>query len=280
LELFAPNHHLLPAKGGLFMEKITVTVLARMKAEGQKITALTAYDFPFARMVDESGVDIILVGDSLGMVVQGEASTLPVTMEQMIYHTRIVARGVKRAMVVGDMPFMSYQASVSQAVENAGRFLKEAGAAAVKLEGGVSVARTIEAIAAAGIPVQAHIGLTPQSVHQMGGYKVQRQEDKLLDDAKKVQDAGAFSVVLEGIPFAIAKKITASLAIPTIGIGAGADCDGQILVLHDLLGLNEGHVPKFAKRYAQLAQTARAALGQFVGEVREKAFPTKEHSFK
>ncbi|MDI6796213.1 MAG: 3-methyl-2-oxobutanoate hydroxymethyltransferase, partial [Desulfatibacillaceae bacterium] len=247
------------------MEKVTVTVLAGMKAAGQKITALTAYDFPFARMVDESGVDIILVGDSVGMVVQGETSTLPVTMDQMIYHTRIVARGVKRAMVVGDMPFMSYQASISLAVENAGRFLKEAGAAAVKLEGGASVARTIEAIAAAGIPVQAHIGLTPQSVHQMGGFKVQRQEDKLLDDAKKVQDAGAFSVVLEGIPFAISQKITASLAIPTIGIGAGADCDGQILVLHDLLGLNEGHVPKFAKQYAQLAQAARAALGEYVG---------------
>ncbi|MBW1988597.1 MAG: 3-methyl-2-oxobutanoate hydroxymethyltransferase [Deltaproteobacteria bacterium] len=260
-------------------QKVTVTVLSEMKAKGEKITELTAYDYPFARMVDESGIDIILVGDSLGNVIQGESSTLPVTMDQMIYHTRIVARGVKRAMVVGDMPFMSYQASTAEAVRNAGRFLKETAASAVKLEGGAAVAETIAAIAAAGIPVQAHIGLTPQSVHAMGGYKVQRQEERLLKDARIVQDAGAFSVVLEGIPAPIAKKITEKLSIPTIGIGAGVDCDGQVLVLHDMLGLNEGHVPKFVKKYGNLAGEARKCLEAYVKEVREKKFPGKEHSF-
>ena len=261
-------------------EKVTVTVLAKMKAEGNKITMLTAYDYPFARMVDECGVDMILVGDSLGMVVQGEASTLPVTMDQMIYHTTIVARAAQRAMVVGDMPFMSYQASVEEAVKNAGRFIKEAGAAAVKLEGGAAVADCIKAISAAGIPVQAHIGLTPQSVHQMGGFKVQRQEEKLLEDARIVQEAGAFSVVLEGIPFEIAEKITKNLSISTIGIGAGVHCDGQVLVLHDALGINEGHVPKFAKKYKQLAQVAREGITEYVDEVKSRAFPAKEHSFK
>ncbi|MEW5734657.1 MAG: 3-methyl-2-oxobutanoate hydroxymethyltransferase [Thermodesulfobacteriota bacterium] len=261
-------------------EKVTVLSLAKMKAEGRKIVMLTAYDFPFARMVDESGVDMILVGDSLGNVIQGESSTLPVTMDQMIYHTRIVSRAVKRAMVVGDMPFMSYQASVSEALQNAGRFLKEAGAAAVKLEGGAAVAETIRAISAAGIPVQAHIGLTPQSVHALGGFKVQRQEDKLLTDARTVQEAGAFSVVLEGIPAEIAQKISETLSIPTIGIGAGVACDGQVLVLHDMLGLNEGHVPKFVKRYGNLASQAREAMARYVAEVREKAFPSDEYSFK
>ncbi|MFP4475850.1 MAG: 3-methyl-2-oxobutanoate hydroxymethyltransferase [Desulfatibacillaceae bacterium] len=261
-------------------DKVTVTTLAKMKAEGTRITELTAYDYPFARMVDQSGIDIILVGDSLGNVVQGEANSLPVTMDQMVYHTRIVARGVERAMVVGDMPFMSYQVSRSQAVENAGRFIKESGASAVKLEGGATVTETIRAISEAGIPVQAHIGLTPQSVHQMGGFKVQRQEDRLLSDAEKVQEAGAFSVVLEGIPAAIAKKITSRLTIPTIGIGAGVACDGQVLVLHDLLGLNEGHVPKFVKKYADLAGEARKALAEYVREVRESRFPDEDHSYK
>ncbi len=261
-------------------EKITVTVLAKMKAEGKKIVMLTAYDYPFARMVDECGVDMILVGDSLGMVVQGESSTLPVTMDQMVYHTTLVARATKRAMVVGDMPFMSYQVSVAEAVANAGRFIKEAGAAAVKLEGGATVADRIRAISDAGIPVQAHIGLTPQSVHQMGGYKVQRQEDKLMEDARIVEEAGAFSVVFEGIPFEIAEKITNTISIPTIGIGAGVHCDGQVLVLHDMLGINEGHVPKFAKRYVQVAQEARKGLAQYVEEVQAGTFPTREHSFK
>lgn len=262
------------------MEKVTITVLADMKKSGAKISCITAYDFPFARMADESGIDLILVGDSVGMVVQGETSTLPVTMDQMIYHTQIVSKAAKRALVVGDMPFMSYQASREEAVRNAGRFLKEAGAAAVKLEGGAAVSDTIRAIRDAGIPVQAHIGLTPQSVHAMGGYKVQREEERLLEDARKVWEAGAFSVVLEGIPAPISKKITESIPIPTIGIGAGIDCDGQILVLHDLLGLNEGHVPKFAKRYAELAKSAREALALYREEVANGGFPGPEHTFK
>ncbi|RZB30820.1 MAG: 3-methyl-2-oxobutanoate hydroxymethyltransferase [Desulfobacteraceae bacterium Eth-SRB1] len=259
--------------------KVTLTTLNRMKKKGEKIVALTAYDYPFAKMVDESGVHIILVGDSLGMVVQGESSTLPVTMDEMIYHTKIVSKATRIAMVVGDMPFMSYQAGIKDAVSNAGRFLKEAGATAVKLEGGAAVSETIKAISEAGIPVQGHIGLTPQSVHKMGGYKVQRDEDRLMADALEVESAGAFSVVLEGIPSAIAKKITDALTIPTIGIGAGPHCDGQILVLHDLLGLNEGHVAKFVKQYATLSDNARKGIKQYVNEVQTGKFPAKKHCY-
>ena len=258
---------------------ITVTTLLEMKAEGEKIINVTAYDYPFARLLDASGVHIILVGDSLGNVVQGENSTLPVTMDQMIYHTRIVSRGVDRAMVVGDMPFMSYQAGVGDAVANAGRFLKEAGAAGVKLEGGASVAPLIRAITEAGIPVQAHIGLTPQSVHQMGGYKVQRDAERLLADARAVAAAGAFSVVLEGIPGDIAGSITRELRIPTIGIGAGPDCDGQVLVLHDLLGISERRVPKFVKKYADIATITRQAVQQYGKEVQDGTFPGPEHCY-
>jgi 3-methyl-2-oxobutanoate hydroxymethyltransferase len=260
-------------------KKITVTTLFEMKAEGQKIINLTAYDYPFAKLLDECGVHLILVGDSLGNVVQGEDSTLPVTMDQMIYHTRIVARGVSRAMVIGDMPFMSYQTSIKDAVANAGRFLKETGASAVKLEGGATVSNIIRAITEAGIPVQAHIGLTPQSVHQMGGYKVQRNEDRLLADAQEVEAAGAFSVVLEGIPSAIAEKITQTLRIPTIGIGAGPDCDGQVLVLHDMLGLFDRYTPKFVKKYANLAEIAREAVTAYGKEVQDGTFPGKEHCY-
>ena len=259
--------------------QITTTKLIKMKKDGEKIVALTAYDFPFAKIVSDAGVHLILVGDSLGMVVQGGTSTLPVSMEEMLYHTKIVARGAQGAMVVGDMPFMSYQVGPTQAVENAGRFLKEADAAAVKLEGGADVCDTISAIAAAGIPVQAHIGLTPQSVHQMGGFKVQRDEERLLEDAKRVEGAGAFSVVLEGIPGDIAAKITATLAIPTIGIGAGVDCDGQILVLHDMLGLNDRHLPKFVKQYTKLGDAAREAVKTYAKEVAEGSFPGKEHCY-
>ncbi len=258
---------------------VTVTTLMRMKANGEKIVALTAYDYPFARLVEDAGLHLILVGDSLGMVVQGLASTLPVTMDEMIYHTRLVARGATRAMVVGDMPFMSYQADLSEAVAHAGRFLKEGGAAAIKLEGGAAVCDRIRAMTEAGIPVQAHIGLTPQSVHQMGGFKVQRDEDRLLDDAARVEAAGAFSVVLEGIPAPIAAKITATLKIPTIGIGAGPDCDGQILVLHDMLGLNDRHRPKFVKQYATLGDQAREALRQYAAEVQNGIFPGREHCY-
>ena len=262
------------------MSRTTITTLLNKKKAGEKIAAITAYDSPFASIVDESGIDLILVGDSLGMVVQGESSTLPVTMDEMIYHTRIVSRSVEHAMVVGDMPFMSYQADPAVAMENAGRFLKEAGAQAIKLEGGADVSELIKSLSAAGIPVQAHIGLTPQSVHQMGGYKVQREEERLLDDAKRVQDAGAFSVVLEGIPSEIARKITEKLDIPTIGIGAGPDCDGQILVLHDALGITGKGVPKFVKKYAQLNELARKGVKDYIEEVKTGAFPAPEHCYK
>ena len=260
-------------------QRITLTSLYKMKEKGEKIVEITAYDYPFAKITDESGVHVILVGDSLGMVVQGESSTLPVTMDEMIYHTRIVSKAVKHAMVIGDMPFMSYQADISAAIANAGRFLKEAGASAVKLEGGASVSRLIKAITEASIPVQAHIGLTPQSVHQMGGYKVQRDEDRLLADALEVEAAGAFSVVLEGIPPDIAQKITNALKIPTIGIGAGPHCDGQVLVIHDLLGLRDGHVAKFVKKYADIRTQAADAVKAYVSEVQSGSFPAKEHCY-
>ncbi|PIE70150.1 MAG: 3-methyl-2-oxobutanoate hydroxymethyltransferase [Deltaproteobacteria bacterium] len=259
--------------------KVTLTTLYKMKQAGDKITALTAYDYPFAARVDAAGVDMILVGDSAAMVVQGRTTTLPITMDEMIYHTSLVSRGVQRAMVVGDMPFMAYQADPREAVRNAGRFLKEAGATAIKLEGGAAVCDVIKAVGDAGIPVQAHIGLTPQSVHQMGGYKVQRDEDRLMSDALKVQEAGAFSVVLEGIPAGISETITKELRIPTIGIGAGPACDGQILVLHDMLGLNTGHLPKFVKKYAELATAADTAISRFVSDVKGGAFPADEHCY-
>lgn len=250
-----------------------------MKNQDEKIVAITAYDDPFARLVDAAGMHMILVGDSLGNVFQGHSSTLPVTMDQMIYHTEIVARAAQNAMVIGDMPFMSYQASEADAVRNAGRFLKETRAQAVKLEGGVSVKHLIAAITGAGIPVQAHIGLTPQSVHAMGGFKVQRDEEKLIQDALDVQEAGAFSVVLEGIPSMIARKITETLKIPTIGIGAGPYCDGQILVLHDCLGMNDRHLPKFVKQFSDLLTPAKEGLKQYIEEVQNGNFPGKEHCY-
>ena len=261
------------------MARATTATFMKMKKEGKKIVALTAYDFPFAAIVDASGVHMILVGDSLGMVVQGGTSTLPVTMDEMIYHTRMVARGAQQAMVIGDMPFLSYQTSVEEAVANAGRFLKETDASAVKLEGGAAVSDRIKAITEAGIPVQAHIGLTPQSVHQMGGFRVQRDSERLMADAREVEQAGAFSAVLEGIPAHIAKEITSTLSIPTIGIGAGPDCDGQILVLHDLLGLHDRHLPKFVKQYARLGDQAGEALKRYVEEVQGGAFPGPEHCY-
>jgi 3-methyl-2-oxobutanoate hydroxymethyltransferase len=250
-----------------------------MKKMGEKIVVITAYDYSFARIVDNAGAHVILVGDSLGMVVQGESSTLPVTMDQMIYHTKIVSKAVKYAMVIGDMPFMSYQAGTEQAVTNAGRFLKETGAAAVKLEGGKSASKRIRAISNAGIPVQAHIGLTPQSVHKMGGYKVQRDEKQLIDDALEVESAGAFSVVLEGIPADISKKITDTLTIPTIGIGAGPHCDGQVLVLHDMLGLNQDHVPKFVKKYGNIGKNSSDAIKKYMEEVKTGKFPAEKHCY-
>jgi 3-methyl-2-oxobutanoate hydroxymethyltransferase len=265
-------------------EKVTVPEIHKMKERGEKITCLTAYDYSFARILDASGVDILLVGDSLGCVVQGRPNTLAVTMDEMIYHTRLVARGRKRALVVGDMPFMSFQVSQAQAVQNAGRFLQEAGAEAIKLEGGVAVRDTIEAIVAAGIPVMGHIGLTPQSVHRFGGYKIQGREkgqrEIVLRDASAVQDAGAFAVVLEGMPSALAKEITERLTIPTIGIGAGVHCGGQVLVVHDMLGLFDDFTPKFVKRYADMKNTMALAVKNFLDEVRDQKFPTEDHSFK
>ncbi|HWR72727.1 MAG TPA: 3-methyl-2-oxobutanoate hydroxymethyltransferase [Nitrospirota bacterium] len=248
------------------------------------MTMLTAYDYPTAQIVDQAGIDLILVGDSLGMVVQGQHSTIPVTMDEMIYHAKMACRAAQTAMVVGDMPFLSYQTGIEDAVRNAGRFLKEAGCEAVKLEGGSQMADAIRAIVNAGIPVMAHIGLTPQYVHMLGGFKVQGKDEaareKVLADARAVQEAGAFSVVLEAVPSALAKEITGMLRIPTIGIGAGPDCDGQVLVLHDLLGLFDRFTPKFVKKYANLKEDAIKAVKEYKQEVENGSFPSKEHSFK
>lgn len=265
------------------VDKVTVPGIVKMKQQGEKITCLTAYEYSFARILDEAGVDILLVGDSLGCVVQGHPNTLTVSMDEMVYHTRAVARGRRRALLVADMPFLSFQAGTERAVLNAGRFLQEAGAEAVKLEGGVSIQGTVEAIVAAGIPVMGHVGLTPQSVHRLGGYKVQgRDGDReiVLRDAVAVQDAGAFAVVLEGMPANLAREITGRLAIPTIGIGAGIHCDGQVLVMHDMLGLFDDFTPKFVKRYADLRQGVVTAVKNFIGEVQTGRFPDEEHSFK
>jgi len=267
--------------------KVTVPEILKRKGGGEPIVALTAYDFPFARIADQAGVDFILVGDSVGMVVQGLETTLPVTMDEMVYHCRMVARARLRALLVADLPFLSYQVSPTDAVANAGRLIKDGGAEAVKLEGGVAVAETIRAIASVDIPVVGHIGLTPQSVHRMGGHKVQGkrrgekpgQRERVIEDALAVEEAGAFSLVLEGIPLDLAAEITERLTIPTIGIGAGPHCDGQILVLHDVLGLCDRYAPKFSKRYADLWTTASDAIAAYAGEVRSGAFPTTAHSF-
>ncbi|HET7317932.1 MAG TPA: 3-methyl-2-oxobutanoate hydroxymethyltransferase [Nitrospirota bacterium] len=266
------------------MPKITIHDIYKKKAEGRKITMLTAYDFPTAQIVDQAGIDMILVGDSLGNVVQGVANTLPVTMDEMIYHTKMVSRAAQSALVVGDMPFLSYQTHKAEAIRNAGRFLKEAGAEAIKLEGGTQMGETIRAIVDAGIPVVAHIGLTPQYVHMLGGFKVQGKDEaareKILADARAVQDAGAFSVVLEAMPASLAKEIREMLHIPTIGIGAGPDCDGQVLVLHDILGLFDRFTPKFVKKYANLKDQALKAVREYKQEVESGSFPSQEHSFK
>ncbi len=258
---------------------VTRNTLLKMKENNEKIVVLTAYDYYSAKLADEGGVHMILVGDSLGMVIQGESSTLPVTMDEMLYHTKIVSKTAKNAMIIGDMPFMSYQADINDAIMNAGRFLKEAGAHAVKLEGGVTVKNVIREISNAGIPVQGHIGLTPQSVHNMGGFKVQRDEERLINDAIEVEKAGAFSVVLEGIPADIAEKISQKISIPTIGIGAGASCDGQVLVFHDALGLNTGHIPKFVKKFANLHEEATNGISKFIEEVQSGEFPGKDHCY-
>ena len=263
---------------------VTVPEILRRKSSKKKITALTAYDFSFAKLLDATDLDIILVGDSLGMVSQGQENTLAVTMDNMIYHTRAVKKGVKRALVVSDMPFMSYQVSVEQALTNAGRLIQDGGASAVKLEGGTLMADRVRVIDRAGIPVMGHIGLTPQYVHQLGGYKVQGKNyldsQKIKQDARDLQSAGIFALVLEGIPSKLAEEIPAELKTPTIGIGAGAKCDGQILVLNDMLGLNQGFVPKFVKQYAQMADSLKNAVAEFIQEVKTESFPSQEHIYQ
>ncbi len=264
------------------MKKVTVIDIRKMKAEGQRIVMITAYDYPFARIFDPI-VDIILVGDSLGTVLYGHETTLPVTMDDMIRHTRAAAAGSERTLLVSDMPFMSFQISTESAVENACRLVKEAGAEAVKLEGGVSVFEIIRRLTSFDVPVMGHIGLTPQSIHRMGGYRIQGREKearlRLLEDARAVEEAGAFSVVLEGIPAELAEEITGELSIPTIGIGAGAGCDGQVLVMHDILGLFQDFRPKFVKRYADLVPVIEGAVREFADEVRRGDFPGREHTF-
>jgi len=267
--------------------KVTVPELQRLKTTGQKITALTAYDYPFARILDGCGIDVLLVGDSVSTVVQGMDTTLPVSMDEMVYHCKLVTRARPRALVVGDLPFLSYQAGVCAAIANAGRLLKEGGVESVKLEGGVNIARVMKAIVNVDIPVMAHIGLTPQSVHRMGGFKVQGKKsgrqpgarERLIEDAQAVADAGAFAVVLEGVPMDLAHEITEMLPIPTIGIGAGPYCDGQILVIHDILGLTDRFAPKFVKRYADLQGVISQAVNSYISEVRGGAFPADAQSF-
>lgn len=263
-------------------QKITTAVIRERKIKGVRITMLTAYDYATAIVLDNAGVDITLVGDSLGMVVLGYESTLPVTMEEMLHHTKAVSRGTKRALLVADMPFLSYQVSDAEAMVNAGRFLKEAGAHGVKLEGGREVAGLIRKMTSAGIPVMAHLGLTPQSVLQFGGYKIQGKEDAaakiIMEDARMIEDAGAFSVVLECVPSPLAAKITKALSIPTIGIGAGIDCDGQVLVINDMLGMFERFTPKFVKKYCNLNAQMKDAVRQYIDEVKSGKFPDEEHS--
>jgi 3-methyl-2-oxobutanoate hydroxymethyltransferase len=260
------------------MEKITVPVVRTRKGK-EKLTMLTAYDYVFANIMDNAGIDMILVGDSVGSVLLGYPNTIPVTVEEMIHHTKPVVKGAKKALIVIDMPFMSYHESIEQAKRNAGRMIKESGAEAVKLEGGKRMKEVIKAISDIDIPVMGHIGLTPQSVHSMGGYKVQKEEERLMEDAKAVEEAGAFAIVLECVPRNISKKITETLSIPTIGIGAGPDCDGQVLVIHDLLGLLGDFRPKFVKSYLNLRQEIDVAIRDYIEEVKGGTFPDDSHSF-
>jgi 3-methyl-2-oxobutanoate hydroxymethyltransferase len=278
-----------PCREGVFLlgeilkRKKTILDIRKMKQGGEKISMLTCYDYPTARILDESGIDVLLVGDSVGVVFSGYDTTLPVTMEEIIYHTRAVARAKTKALLVADLPFLSYQTDIRDARLNAGRLIKDGGAEAVKIEGGTNVVDSIRAIVDMDIPVMAHIGLTPQSIHRMGGYRVQgkteRAGERLLEDATAVQEAGAFAVVLEGIPLKLARRITGELEIPTIGIGAGPFCDGQVLVIHDILGLCEKYSPKFVRQYADVKSIIAAAAVRFSGEVKEGEFPTEEHSF-
>ncbi|MCI0707694.1 MAG: 3-methyl-2-oxobutanoate hydroxymethyltransferase [Ignavibacteriae bacterium] len=264
-------------------KRVTTRTIAEMKRGSSKIACLTAYDYLTARLLDQAGVDLILVGDSLGMVFQGHETTLAVTLEEMIYHTKAVIRGVERAMVVLDMPFMSYQASAEEGFRNAGRVMKETGAGAVKFEGGERIAELVRMTTQAGIPVVGHLGLTPQSIRQFGGYQPRGvsagEAKRILRDAKALEEAGAFAVVLEKIPSSLAGKITKSLSIPTIGIGAGLQCDGQVLVVSDMLGIYEDFHPRFVRRYARLADTIRTAVGAYVNDVKTKKFPSQKESY-
>ena len=263
--------------------RITIDQIKKMKLHGEKIAMLTAYDYSTAKLLDEAGVPLLLVGDSLGMVVLGYDSTIPVTMEDMLHHIKAVVRGSKQAMVVGDMPFMSYQTGPEDALRNAGRFLQEGGCQSVKLEGGERSAETVRRIVESGIPVMGHIGLTPQSINQLSGYKVQGKTPKaavqLMKDARSLEEAGAFAIVLESVPGPLAKAITERGSVPTIGIGAGPHCDGQVQVIHDMLGMFTDFVPKHAKQYANLAGTIKSAVGQYVEEVKAGAFPTGRESY-
>ena len=261
-------------------QRITVPQFSSMKVEGHKITMLTAYDYGTAELLDGTGIEGILVGDSMSMVVQGHSTTLPVTLDELLYHAEMGGRAVQRALVVVDLPFPSYHLGVHRAIESAGRILKQTHCEAVKLEGGTQQSEVIAGLVAAGIPVMAHVGLRPQNVHQLGGYKVQRDEQQLLADAKAAEAAGAFAMVLECIPSATAEKITRTIKIPTIGIGAGDGCDGQILVVNDLLGLTSGYVPRFVKKYARLGETISDAVTQFRDEVREGKFPGDGQTFR
>jgi 3-methyl-2-oxobutanoate hydroxymethyltransferase len=263
--------------------KVTTDSLRTMKAEGRRIAALTAYDHLFAELIDQAGVDVVLVGDSVATVMQGEDTTLPVTVEQMLYHCGLVSKAVRRAFVVGDMPFLSYQVSVSETLHNAGRFMKEARAEAVKLEGGQPILPKVKALHAAGIPVMGHLGLTPQSIHQYGTYKVRGKQpaeaQQIVDDAIALEEHGAFAIVLEKIPAEVAARVTQAIGIPTIGIGAGPSCDGQILVTHDMLGMFSRFRPRFVRRYRELAHEVRVAVEEYCSDVREGGFPNKEESY-
>ena len=267
----------------MIKKKITTKVIIEMKKNGEKIAVLTAYDFLLAKLLDEAGIDIILVGDSLGNVVQGNDTTISVTLDEIIYHTKIVRKAVKRAMVVADMPFLSYQVSTEEAVRNCGRVLKETNVEAVKLEGGEQIVETISRLTSIGIPVMGHIGLTPQSVHQFGGYHLQGKEkrdaEKILNDAKLLEQAGCFSLVLEKIPATLAESISQSLSIPTIGIGAGAQCDGQVLVVYDMLGMFDDFTPKFARKYLHLSSEIKNAFLQYTDDVKKGKFPNEKESF-
>src|SRR5262245_2955685 len=259
---------------------VTVPDFLSARARGKRLTVLTAYDYSMARLLDAAGVDALLVGDSLGMVVQGQPDSLGVTLDEMVYHTRLVARGARRALVIADLPFMTYQASPQQALESAGRLLKEGGATAVKLEGGARSAAAIAAVTGADVAVMGHVGLTPQSVRRLGGFKVQRDASRLLDDARGVEEAGAFAIVVECVPADVAARITEAVKVPTIGIGAGPHCDGQVLVTHDVLGMFDELQPRFAKRFADVGREVIAAAEEYCREVRAGTFPAAEHSFR